>query len=476
MESPDKHWELKLLTGLFDFIKEETRRNPRLTLDALVTIFSLMNKEGLVLPLAKISGSNAAVNLLTAHGSKGLEFEQVFFVGCNASNWEKKKKPGGGYHLPDTIFVSSPAHKEEEELRRLFYVALTRAAQHLTISYTQYKNDGKEIEPSLFVAEIIDGYGLVPSKINITEEELSAFALIGFSKEQAPEIEKEEADFVNTLLDKFVMNVTALNNYLKCPLQFYYNNLVRVPSGKSEATEFGSAVHFALEMLFQKMQKNNNIFQSKELFIADFNWYMHRHRENFTKEQFDRKIEYGEIVLTSYYDANINSWNKVVLAETNIRNVVIKGVPLKGKLDKIEFDGKSVNVVDYKTGDIDKARPKLKPPHDKDPNGGDYWRQAVFYKILIDNYPSKDWEAISAKFDFIEPDKQGAYKQEKVVVTPQDIATVTNQVETVWQKIKNKEFYTGCGKNECHWCNFVKTNKISIALHELNEEQDESGD
>ncbi len=33
MESPDKHWELKLLTGLFDFIKEETRRNPRLTLE-----------------------------------------------------------------------------------------------------------------------------------------------------------------------------------------------------------------------------------------------------------------------------------------------------------------------------------------------------------------------------------------------------------------------------------------------------------
>ncbi len=476
MESPDKHWELKLLTGLFDFIKEETRRNPRLTLDALVTIFSLMNKEGLILPLAKISGSNAAVNLLTAHGSKGLEFEHVFFVGCNASNWEKKKKPGGGYHLPDTIFVSGPAHKEEEELRRLFYVALTRAAQHLNISYTQYKNDGKEIEPSLFVAEIIDGYGLLPTKINITEEELSAFALIGFTKEQAPEIEKEEADFVNTLLDKFVMNVTALNNYLKCPLQFYYNNLVRVPSGKSEATEFGSAVHFALEMLFQKMQKNNNVFQSKELFIADFNWYMHRHRENFTKEQFDRKIEYGEIVLTSYYDANINSWNKVMLAETNIRNVVVKGVPLKGKLDKIEFDGKSVNVVDYKTGDIDKARPKIKPPNDKDPNGGDYWRQAVFYKILIDNYPSKDWEAISATFDFIEPDKQGVYKQEKVVVTPQDIATVTHQIETVWQKIKNKEFYTGCGKNECHWCNFVKTNKISIALHELNEEQDESGD
>ena len=50
------------------------------------------------------------------------------------------------------------------------------------------------------------------------------------------------------------MNVTALNNYLNCPLGFYYKNLIRIPSGKNEATEFGSAIHYALEKLFRKMQ------------------------------------------------------------------------------------------------------------------------------------------------------------------------------------------------------------------------------
>lgn len=68
--------------------------------------------------------------------------------------------------------------------------------------------------------------------------------------------------------------------------------------------------------------------------------------------------------------------------ERNIRGVVYNGVPLKGKLDKLEFNGKEVNVVDYKSGNIDNAIPKMKAPHEKDPNGGDYWRQAVFYKIL----------------------------------------------------------------------------------------------
>ena len=85
------------------------------------------------------------------------------------------------------------------------------------------------------------------------------------------------------------MNVTALNNYLKCPLEFYFKNLIRIPSPKNEATEFGSSVHHALEQLFKKMQENKNVFPPKEEFIKDFNWYMHRHRESFTKEQFDKK-------------------------------------------------------------------------------------------------------------------------------------------------------------------------------------------
>jgi DNA helicase-2/ATP-dependent DNA helicase PcrA len=286
-----------------------------------------------------------------------------------------------------------------------------------------------------------------------------------------PEIEKAETDFIDTLLDKFTMNVTALNNYLNCPLQFYYNNLIRVPSGKNESTEFGSAVHHALEQLFQKMQDNSQQqFPDKNVFIADFDFYMKRNRESFTKEQFNRRIEYGHEVLTNYYDKYIKDFNKIVAIERSIKNVVVQGVPLKGKLDKLEFDGKSVNVVDYKSGNYENALSKLKPPHDKEPNGGSYWRQAVFYKILVDNYQSKDWKVVSTEFDFIEPDKKKEYRKEKIVISPADIETVTNQITTTWQKIQNREFYKGCGEEDCKWCNFVKTNNLSILSEDVEEE------
>jgi DNA helicase-2/ATP-dependent DNA helicase PcrA len=270
------------------------------------------------------------------------------------------------------------------------------------------------------------------------------------------------------------MNVTALNNYLKCPLEFYFKNLVRIPSPKNEATEFGSAVHYALEKLFRKMQDGKKEqFPGKAAFIADFEWYMERHQESFTREQYARRMEYGQEVLSNYYDKYVNSFNKVVAIERSIRNITIQGVPLKGKLDKLEFDGKLVNVVDYKSGDPDKGIAKTKGPSEKEPNGGDYWRQAVFYKILVDNYEQKSWKVVSTEFDFIEPDKKKNYRKEKLLITDPDITTVTQQITTVWQKIQNRDFYTGCGKEDCHWCNFVKTNKLYINSAEDEESNPE---
>ncbi len=471
MQHPDKLWMMQVATALFDFVKEETRRNPMLSLQGLIDIFDLMEREGLSLPLVQVSGNEKGVNLLTAHGSKGLEYEHVFVVGANASNWEKKRKPGGGYSFPDTMFSSQPASKDEEELRRLFYVALTRAAHHLYISYSRFKMDGKELEPSMFIAEIQQHHTFPIEKVFVASDHMVHFAALELGGIVKPEIDKMEEDLIGRLLDKFVMNVTALNNYLNCPLAFYFKNLIRVPSGKNEYTEFGSSVHHALQRLFEKMQQNKDRFPSKEEFVDDFKWYINRHRESFTKEQFKRRMEYGLDVLSNYYEKYSGSWHRVVAIELNMRSIVVNGVPLKGKLDKLEFDGKSVNVVDYKTGDPDKAKSKLEPPTGKQPNGGDYWRQAVFYKILVDNYAQKSWKAISTEFDFVEPDKKKQYRKEKVVISPEDITTVTQQIVQVWHKIQQRDFYTGCGKEECQWCSFVKSNDLAVVLHEEDEEE-----
>ena len=126
---------MNIVSSFFDFIKEETHRHPTLHLTELVEMLTLMRKEDIRLPLPITTGNEAGVNLLTTHGSKGLEFQYVFLAGTNAHYWEKKRRTANaGYNLPDTVLSSLENSDDIEELRRLFYVAMTRAKQFLNIS------------------------------------------------------------------------------------------------------------------------------------------------------------------------------------------------------------------------------------------------------------------------------------------------------------------------------------------------------
>ncbi len=463
MRAQDHHWQLQVLTAFFDFMKNETKKDHTLNLRKFVKVIKMMKAEEIKLPIVQVGGNEKGVNLLTAHGSKGLEYEHVFFAGCNASYWERKKANNRGYTLPDTLFLSNGEVDKDEELRRLFYVALTRAEKHLTISYARFKEDGKEMEASMFIEELKSKHTFTEEQVVLNEETITTFNLVRLLSNHEPVIDKMESDIIDKALDKFTMNVTALNNYLSCPLEFYYRNLIRIPSPKNETLEFGSAVHHALEMMFNRMKDHpNKEFPKKETVVDDFISYMYRHRESFTKEEFDRRMEYGKEVLEQYYTKRINGFNKIVSVERNIRNVMVDGVPLKGKIDKMEFDGHFVNVVDYKTGNPDNATKKLKNPTIDPPNGGDYWRQAVFYKILIDNNEQGKYQVRSTEFDFIEPNAKKEIKSQKVEITKEDTDLVREQIVSVWEKIQQREFYKGCGKEDCHWCNFVKTNKLEV--------------
>lgn len=472
MNHPDKNWLMQLLSGFYDHVKEETRRNPVLALQDFMNRIELMRKESLVLPLVQVSGNEKGVNLLTCHGAKGLEFDYVFLVGNSSNCWEKKRKPFSGFSFPDTLFATQAKGNDTEELRRLFYVALTRAKKYLYISFSNYTNEGKPLEPSMFIAEIQQEHHLPAEKLVIEEGVTTQFRILQFEKTSAPEVQHLDDELVDRIVNGFVMSATALSNYLRCPLGFYYQNIIRIPSPKNEAAEFGSAIHHALEQLFVKMKKNNNVFPVVDDLLNDFTWFMRRHRESFTKEQFARRMEYGVDILSNYYNYYVTKWNKIVAVEMNIRNVMLDDVPLKGKIDKIEFDGRNAVVVDYKTGDPEKSTDKLARPGNKDVNGGDYWRQAIFYKLLIDLNP-KEWNVTAVEFDFVEPDKKKVYQRKRIDISSIDMDIVKEQIKDAWMKIQRKDFYTGCGKDDCHWCNFVKTNKLAIALHELRKEDEE---
>lgn len=485
LNNQEKTWQMEVLRTFFDFIKTECQKKPQHTLKSLSYFIQMMLENKISLMAEKIVYSETGVNFLTAHSSKGLEFEYVFMIACNSKAWDESKR-NRDYMLPDNLF--SITSNEIEENRRLFYVAMTRAKKQLIMSFAEQDLQRKELEPSCFIAEIVEDKSILIERKTAKEEDLLTFTNSSIHDTKNALLPKSIIDngFTDSLLEKYSLSVTHLNHYLKCPISFYFNNFIKVPSPKSSSMTFGSAVHFALEQLFKKMNSSEDKkFAGEDVLINDFRWFMKRNQDSFTEAEYKRRIEYGEEILPAYYKNYIHQWNKVTSIERSYRNVLVNGVPINGKLDKMEFDGNEVNVVDYKTGAYKNAKNKFGRPNPdavetamanqtepkfEDKFGGDYWRQAVFYKILMDHDATKKWEMRSSEFDFVEPINQAGqhhFHKEKITIIPSDIEIVKEQIISTYKRIMNKEFTDGCNKVECTWCNFTK-NYYANTVHKTD--------
>lgn len=456
LKSNDRVFQLEAISTLFDHIKAEGMVHPRITIRGYMEVLQQMETHGIQLSIQKSIAQKGGVQFITTHSSKGLEFEYVFLLGCNSANWEKARGDNRMFSMPDTLTYGGDDNKLES-LRRLFYVAMTRAKQHLFISYAAAGNEGKVLEASQFIAELTENAQVAIQQRSIDCETMMQYKITALSPTPDVHIDLFDRDFIANKVEHFVMSASALNTYLDCPIRYYFERIIGVPGAKNDSIAFGNAVHYALRRLFERMRADEHQrFPDESVFISDFMHEMERNEDAFTSKQFNNRMELGNTLLSEYYQTHIHQFNKVVVTEYPIRNAEMEGIPITGVFDKIEFIGKDVNVVDYKTGAVKYAKDKLMPPGEKNPDGGDYWRQIMFYKILLDSQRAKPWKMISGEVDFIEKDDNGKFLRHRFAIVPEHVDIVKAQIRDTYARIKNLEFTTGCGKEDCDWCNFVR--------------------
>ncbi len=452
MNHPDRSWFMEVINTFFDFIKEETARKPETSLNGLLFLLDQMLINNVSLIAHQIYHAEDGLQLLTAHSAKGLEFDHVYLMGAQKNMWEEKRSPGRFITLPLVLQALRDDMQEEEE-RRLFYVAMTRARRSLSISYSRQDMKGKELEASRFVAEANDPEGFLKEKvISMADSSLDQFNLNALSP--VPLTNKPWLDhtLINAALKGYRMSVTHLNKYLRCPVSFYFENILRVPAARSAVMGYGSAIHYALEMYYADRLKTDR-FPEEEQLIRYFDKSMRFYRSHFTDHSFESYRERGHFALQKFRELHVLNSNTVVILEYKSNHLAIDGVPVSGRLDKLEFDGNDVTVVDYKTGRL--SEEKFLPPGEKQVDGGDYWRQMIFYKLLLEADRSKAWKMRTGRFDFVEPDKDGKLNSREVPLLPEYEQQVKQQIQTVYQGIIAHEFSQGCEEEDCPWCSFV---------------------
>lgn len=455
LKHPNAAWHLELINTFFDFVKDESVRNPEITAGDLLLILEKMKENALELPVQKIVSSADGIHFMTAHGSKGLEFKHVFLIRSNQNFWEDKKGPNNRFAYPPTLYASSKV-TETEDVRRLFFVAVTRAQTNLYISYNERNDDDKMVMPSVFLTEIFNETGeiksVLPDLQDVIEYKASTLQL-PFTFRQLIDIEE-----VNRILENFRISATSLNKYLECPLAFYFEKILRVPMARSVAMGYGNAVHYAFEMFFRDIKKSQPRSQGSMTLLLDlFEKGMKKFRSHFTASEFERYLFYGQQVLTAYYEEYNESWLAPADYEIEyaIKDVEHMGVPISGKLDKVSIYSDHILVTDYKTGKPDSAKLQPPKPEKQEDRGGDYWRQVVFYSLLIEGDKRKNWKLKNAVMDFVEKHDQ-KFHQKNFSISEDDKAIVSAQLTDTYQKIKNHDFNPGCGSEKCRWCSFVK--------------------
>lgn len=463
MNSENSDWNMQVLHSFFDFVKEENAKNPKLTIQDLVRTIELMDVNNIGLPMSKIEFSEEGVNLVTAHSSKGLEFEYVFVIQCQSTYWESKRS-GTPFSVHE-LYSEAKDSKEAkiEELRRLFYVAMTRAKKHLSISYVSSKLSGAPEKPSQFIEELIAINKVEKEVVKVDADKLTPFINLLFKDKELGDQVLINKELAAQKVKNLRMSASGLNAYMRCSLSYYFEKIVGVPMAKNEYMAFGTAVHSTLQWYFeQRRDGEQDSFPSNEEAVDKFIYYLYTNRDSHTEEAFKRRLDYGKKLINDYLNARQGHFeeNHIVSTERPFRNLEVDGVPLVGFMDKIEFDGKKATLVDYKTGKPENAKKKLAPPSKVEGKGSvkgeDYWRQMVFYRILLENDRTKEWVYKNSYFDFVEPDENGEFIMESVPVTEEDMFTVRAQIKETYTKINNLDFEHGCNEPDCFWCNFTK--------------------
>ncbi len=458
VQAEDAPRQLAALKTFMDYLKAECHRDPRLSLRDLLTHLDLMEENRLQLPVDQEAGTGEGVELVTAHSAKGLEFDHVFLLDAEQRAWE----PGSGtgryrFSLPDTLTFSGEEDAMEAR-RRLFYVAMTRARHGLYLSCAEQNADGKSLQPCRFVDELLADGQLDSEARTLSSADLQDVQFIYLQSRQKPRIARLPEAALRQLVDDFSLSISALNTYLRCPVRFYYEYLLKVPATSSEPALYGHAIHEAMQVLFEQMlRRPERLFPPREQLLRSFEDSMQRRRAFFSESTFDRWLEMGRRDLSAYYLEKSAGWPREALVEKGVWRVELEEVPITGFIDRVDLlDRHAVRLIDYKTGTSESGKDYRRRPTGTNPEGGAHWRQMVFYKILFERSDIAGRQVQETVISYLEADKDGTRRDEAIEIRPGDTDLMRAMIQEVYGRIQSLDFDEGCGDTRCPWCTFVR--------------------
>ena len=393
-----------------------------------------------------------AVQLMTAHGAKGLEFEHVFVIRlCRGSFPVRNRRPI--FEFPDALMKEELPKGDHHilEERRLFYVALTRARKRLTLTTVSRERT----KPSPFLEDIEQEMGRLGKDV----QHLSPRVSVEQPAAKAPPSQEAHAPagelfpgaasgpYEPSRIGKWAgayrpplpvpleLSPESIETYRSCPQKYLFGRGWHVREQPGAAVTFGSVIHTTIQHAVKEMREGKMPTLERVLALFDEEWRK-RPSAVFEDEYQETTFrEAGREQLRKFHARLAAAPPAVLEQEKTFTLPLANDIVLTGRIDQINsLGGSAVEVVDYKTG----------TPHDekyakKNP-------QLTFYALAARDALDLGLPALS--FHYLENDSVISTRRE-----PKDLAEAETIAQETAASIRAAQFPARRGWN-CKFCDY----------------------
>jgi DNA helicase-2/ATP-dependent DNA helicase PcrA len=376
-----------------------------------------------------------AINLMTAHKSKGLEFDNIYIIGAVDNAWgDRVRSRVRLISYPENLPLS-PAGDTLDERLRLFFVAMTRARQNLTITYSGSNDSGKSTLRASFLTG--EQWHASTAHTPTTIESLTRAAEITWYQPLIDPLQQTMRDLLLPVLENYKLSSTHLNNFLDVtrggPQLFLMNNLLRFPQAISPSAGYGSAIHATLQRAHSHFSATGKPRPAEDV-LHDFEENLKA--QHMSENDFHNYLQKGSDTLSVYLDAKYSTFTLSQRTELSFanQNVYLGKAHLTGSLDLVDIVENNIIVTDYKTGKAvrdwagktDYEKIKLHK----------YKQQLMFYNLLVRH--SRDYRKYTFEkgvLQFVEPTPGGEIIALEAHFSNEDLDRFGLLIQKVWRHI-----------------------------------------
>ena len=351
------------LNRFVEFVKEWEKKSEAKGLHDFIQYLNFFGEAGGDIHLDEEPHQDA-VQLMTVHSAKGLEFPHVFILHLNRRDFPSGPRPAVFEFPAELMKEEKPVGDFQiQEERRLFYVALTRARERLTLStiVNKWKKPSPFLDDFLMNARIqkFDTAQSTPKVIIPPAEETAGalpestrpaqlFGSAGENSRAYSRVALWTKAYHPPVAEPLQLSASAIETYQKCPLQYLFQNMWRIRGGPHAVMTFGSVMHTTIKEFAAQVRDRRKIPFQEVLAIYDREWTSAGFHDEYHEEEY-RRI--GREQLENFHRTYTAAPPDLLFQEKYFELHLEDGVIVTGRMDQVNRLGaKEIEIVDYKTG------------------------------------------------------------------------------------------------------------------------------